>query len=314
MSYLESETKKVLKTKLSLKLQNRIKGVSAGIVAVIIYASMFLVSRYGVKNNIGIYELAFIRYSIAGMLLLPLFFLRKTSGRSVLTLPQGGLLAIVAGIPYMLLIYFGLKYAPAAHAAAINTGTVPCVVALMTLAKESSLRDKLFKLGSYAAVIVGLFIFTGVSVLQMNHQVIIGDILFFLSGVSWAIFTLLSKKWQADSYELTSTISVISLLYVPIYLSLQGFSKLAAIPTRDILIQGLLQGVGSSIVAMLLFTYSIRKIGANHATLLSPFIPLLTAMMAIPLLHELLSPVQWLGVFLIISGIIFAARFQAGRG
>jgi len=296
------------------KWQDGIKGFIAGVLAVIIYASMFLVSRYGVINNIGVYELAFIRYSIAGVLLLPVFIWRKKNSKNILSLKQGVTLAILAGIPYMLLIYYGLKYAPAAHAAAINTGTVPCIVALMTLAKESTLTEKFFKLSSYSAVVIGLFIFTGVSIMQMNHLVIIGDFLFFLSGISWACFTLLSRKWQADSYELTSTISVISLIYVPFYLFIQGVDKLNAIPINEIYIQGFLQGVGSSIIAMLLFTYSIKKIGANHATLLSPFIPLLTAIMAIPVLNEKLSTMQWFGVLLIISGVIFAARIQAGRG
>lgn len=282
-------------------------GFLAGVGAVVVYALAFLASRYGVTTNIGEYEITFIRYFVAGIILLPTFIYFRTRHRSVLTMKRSFVLAFFAGIPYMLLIYSGLKVSPASHAAAINMATVPCVVAFIT--RERNFPSGAFSTASpYVLIFMGLIIFSGLDVLSYNLTILLGDFLFLLSGVFFGVFSVLSKKWGASPQETTANVCVLSLIALPVYLIIFGLKPLQALSVDVILGQALIQGVGTSIIAMLLFTYSLKTLGAKKATLLSPFTPVVTALLAMPLLGEALDITQWIAILVIVAGVILASR------
>jgi drug/metabolite transporter (DMT)-like permease len=94
-------------------------------------------------------------------------------------------------------------------------------------------------------------------------------------------------------------------LYMPGYVLLAG-AQLAAAPWREIVIQGVFQGVLSAVVALLLYTRAVAILGAARGAVFAALVPTFSLLLAIPLLHELPTQLQLTGVVLVTAGMVFA--------
>lgn len=94
------------------------RGAVYGLAAVCIWAGFIVVSRLGVRTSLTPWDVAAIRFAVAGLLLLP-YALKK--GLALDRLGWLGVAAIVTGCgaPMVLLVNAGLLFAPAAHAGAL---------------------------------------------------------------------------------------------------------------------------------------------------------------------------------------------------
>ena len=70
------------------------------------------------------------------------------------------------------------------------------------------------------------------------------------------------------------------------------------------------QGILASIVSLILFSVAVQNLGPQRATLGNATVPIFAAMLAVPVLGELPSLIQWLGIALVVSSVILAARMQ----
>lgn len=109
------------------------RGAFYGLAAVCIWAGFIVVSRLGVRTSLTPWDVAAIRFTVAGTLLLPCA-MRK--GLALNRLGWLGVAAIVigCGAPMVLLVNAGLLFAPAAHAGALFPGVMPLMVALFAAA------------------------------------------------------------------------------------------------------------------------------------------------------------------------------------
>jgi drug/metabolite transporter (DMT)-like permease len=138
----------------------------------------------------------------------------------------------------------------------------------------------------------------------------LGDALLFLTGISWGLFTLFARVWNVRPLQATTIISVLSMIYLPLYFAFfyRGF---ATASTTHILLQVGYQGLGMSIAALYLVTFAVRRLGAQLTSLFSPLIPVMTTMMAVPLLGEVPTPSQWVGVALVAIGMVTDWRLSS---
>src|SRR6516162_5267980 len=107
-------------------------GAIYGLAAVCIWASFIVVSRLGVRTSLTPWDVAAIRFAVAGILLLP-YLIRK--GLALDRLGWIGVAAVVTGCgaPMVLLVNAGLLFAPAAHGGALFP-VMPLMVALLAAA------------------------------------------------------------------------------------------------------------------------------------------------------------------------------------
>jgi drug/metabolite transporter (DMT)-like permease len=134
----------------------------------------------------------------------------------------------------------------------------------------------------------------------------LGDTMFVLGGMFWASYTLGSRAWRVEPLHATAVVAVVSmLLYLPVY---GWFTEpnLAAAPWREILIQAVFQGVLSAIVALLLYTRAVAILGAARGAVFAALVPSFSLVLAIPLLHEIPTTLQLVGVVLVTAGMVFA--------
>ena len=89
-------------------------------------------------------------------------------------------------------------------------------------------------------------------------------------------------------------------------------STLAQAPAAEIAMQAVYQGVLVVFVAMILYTFAVRQLGAQTVALLMAFVPGLSALAAVPLLGEPLSLLTLVGLGAVTLGAVLAARAVPG--
>src|ERR1051325_11725321 len=106
-----------------------LRGAAYGLAAVSIWSGWIVVARLGLKTSLTPWDIAALRFGVAGLLLLPYVV---SKGLALKRLGWLGLAAIVVGggAP-ALLANAGPRFAPAAHAGALFPGVMPLAVALL---------------------------------------------------------------------------------------------------------------------------------------------------------------------------------------
>jgi drug/metabolite transporter (DMT)-like permease len=151
-----------------------------------------------------------------------------------------------------------------------------------------------------------------------------GALLVLLCAASTTAYFLASDRWTPRVGSITFTVWAMSAASLGLAMhALLVPSARPPMPGRDDL--WLLAGlVGiATVFAMLMTAEGVRRLGAQRAAVVSTVGPPATILFAVPLLGERLNLVQWLGVVLIIAGILvmeltrtgaFASRGQAAPG
>jgi drug/metabolite transporter (DMT)-like permease len=273
--------------------------VVAAVLAMLLYGGQFVVSRWSMQRTLSLWDLAALRFAVAGLLCLPLA-LRRGAGVS-----WGRLLvlAAAAGAPYTLILFAGLTLAPAAHGAVIITGGTPVLSALMTWAWLGE-RPRAASVAGFAAIVAGLVLASlpGLHA-GTGSRVWLGDLFFVVAGVLWALYTVCARRWHVDPIRVTAAVWALAFLYVPIYAALAGARVLEA-PRGEIVFQGVYQGIGVAICALGLYSLAIRVLGAPVASLFMPLTPIFGVLLGVPILGEVPSAVQVIGMVAVGAGMV----------
>ena len=207
------------------------RGAFYGLAAVCIWAGFIVVSRLGVRTSLTPWDVAAIRFTVAGTLLLPCA-MRK--GLALNRLGWLGVAAIVigCGAPMLLLVNAGLLFAPAAHAGALFPGVMPLMVAMFAAAilKETFGRQKSLGLDLIVVGAVGIVWGTGGTIGTVQN---VGHLLFLAAGLAWAGYTVAMRRARLDGLHAAAIAAIASLvLYLPAYAWIAGGRGLRASHTR----------------------------------------------------------------------------------
>jgi drug/metabolite transporter (DMT)-like permease len=104
-------------------------------------------------------------------------------------------------------------------------------------------------------------------------------------------------------------ISAFSLPYVPVHLLVFGWGGLAAAP-EEALFQALYQGLGVGLLANALYSHCYAVMGPGRAAIFPPLVPVLGTLLAALVLAEALSAGQFLGMALVVSGMLLAGLWR----
>jgi drug/metabolite transporter (DMT)-like permease len=254
------------------------------------------------SSALDAWDVTALRFGVAGIVLLPLFVKRGLNG---IAFGRALLLACGAGAPYVLLTAGGLAFAPAGH---MGVMTPSCMLLCSTIGSRLILNDPL----NTGRVIGVLAIFSGLVAMGWdglaNHgdRTWIGDAMFLTGGVFWATYTIASRKWRVAPVPTTAIVAVLSFIaYLPPYFWFAG-AKLAAAPWREVAIQAVFQGLISAVVALVFYTRAVAILGAARGAVFAALTPTVSLLLAIPLLHELPTHLQLVGVALVTAGMVFA--------
>jgi drug/metabolite transporter (DMT)-like permease len=282
-----------------------------------IWAGFIVVARLGIKTSLRPWDIAAIRFTVSGSLLLP-YAIRK--GPALERLRWTGLAAVVAGCgaPMVLLANCGLLFAPAAHGGALFPGVTPLMVAILAavILREAFTFQK--RIGCTLIVVgaIGIVWDAGGTIGTSQN---IGHLLFLSAGLAWACYTVAMRRARLDGLHAASLAAVASLaFYLPIYVYFAGSSVFKA-PLSDIALQAIVQGFLTGIVALLLYGRMVSILGATSGAAFLALTPAMTGLMGIPILGELPSAMDWMAIVVISTGVYIVsggplpgriARFQ----
>lgn len=272
-----------------------------GLSAVCIWAAFIVVSRLGVRTSLTPWDVAAIRFTVAGVLLTP-FLARK--GLALDRLGWTGVAAIMAGCgaPMVLLVNAGLLFAPAAHGGALFPGVMPLMVALLAAAVLGEAFTARKTMG-LVLIVVGAIGIVWASGGTIGSRQNIGHALFLCAGLAWACYTVAMRKARLDGFHAAAIAAGVSLaVYLPIYLAIAGGSLLTA-PIFDVALQAIVQGVLTAIVALLLYGRMVSLLGATAGAAFVALTPATTALLGIPVLGEWPSAIDWPSIGVISAGV-----------
>src|SRR5262249_19185773 len=240
-------------------------GILAMTGVVVVYGANFVAVRYSVQHGLAALDLAALRFGAAGFALLPYLFRLGIRDLGGIGWPRGIALSALAGAPYTVVFFLGLSRAPAAHGAVLNPGLVPSVVFLVLVALGHDVFSARRAI-SLALIVVGLVLVTQTA-FTARGEMLIGDALLLATGISWGLFTVLLRQWEVRPRQAAATVSVISMVYLPLYFALWYHGVAASVP--HMIAQAFLQGVFNSALAIVLLTFAVRRLGAQLTALFS---------------------------------------------
>ncbi len=273
--------------------------------AVAIFGASFAISRFATQHGLTAEDLVTLRFGTAALVLLPLFARRGLGTCAGIGWKRGIALAFTSGAPMNLLMTTGLTYAPAAHGAALAPGTVTIVGVVYSIVISRIVPPTLTLVG-LALVLAGLAAVALAGAASGSANVVFGDVCFFLTGLLWGFYPVLTHRWRIDPMTGAAICAVLSLPYVVGYFVL-GHPNLFRADPWLVLGQALFQGIINTIIGLWLWGSAIRVVGMSRTQLYPPLIPVVGALMAIPILGEVPGPIQATGVVLIVGGLGLSA-------
>ena len=276
-----------------------------GLAAVSIWASWSVFTRLAVTTRLDAWDIAALRFGVAGLLLAPVVMRR---GLARQRLGSRGLAVIIGGqgAPYVLVAASGLQFAPVRDQSALNPGSMPLFVALLAAAVLGEGLSTVRKFGlaltvAGAVVIIGWHGGGG----AWNFSRTFGDALFLFAGFLTACFTVAMRQAQLDPLHAAALVAAGSLV-IPVYFALCG-TRLVLLTLPDIAIQAIFQGVLVTIVGVVLYGRAVAILGASSGAAFGALVPALSALFAIPLLGEWPNKTEWFAIVLISGGVYLAS-------
>ncbi|HEV7321373.1 MAG TPA: DMT family transporter [Ensifer sp.] len=289
-------------TMVGVGADSRRLAILAGFAVVAITTVQFVAARFSLKGDLTAADIVSLRFAGAALVFLPLLLKTGTAKLKALGWRRAGLMALLTGLPYPLIINQGLSMAPAAHAAALS----PAVIVFFSfLFSRIVFKDKISRarLAGIAMIIAGLMLF----VVQQGvggGETVRGDLLFAGSGIMFAAYAVLVRRWSVDAATATIAVVLLSCLPLPL-LHVLAPSGLATASIGEVGTQFVIQGFLAGALSSVLYTYAVRQLGPQPASLFMPCIPVTTTAAGMVVLGEVPTVLQIVAIAIITSGMIF---------
>lgn len=243
--------------------------------------------------------LATIRSAIGGgLLLVAVVLLRKISFRTwswKWTILAAASIALFQG-----LFFTSIRLTGVAIGTVVTIGSAPMFSGMLEWLFWKTRPSKVWGIATIMTI-------TGCMLLFINsgdRAIHLGGVgLAVCAGLSFAVYTNMSKQLMAQQEALPAvamTFSICAVLLLPFSIS-SGFSWLAEMQNLWTMI---FMGVMCTSIAYLLFLSGLQKISSSSAVTLSLAEPLTAAMLGVLLVGEHLSSTSWVGVAMLLGGIV----------
>ncbi|MDE1149080.1 MAG: DMT family transporter [Azospirillaceae bacterium] len=291
-----------------------LRGALWGLLAVVVWAGSFVMTRMGVKAGLNAYDLVALRYLTAGALMVPVLVRR---GLAFDRLGWGGLVLLVAGsgAPYALMLAAGARYAPASHAAALTPGPMAAMTAILS---ALFLRERLPKAGwaGIGLILGGSLLIGGPSLFAgAGEGAALGHALFLGGAFLWAVYVIVLRRSGVGPLHATAIVAVGSaVIYLPLYL-LALPQNVSHVSWHQVALQAFYQGCFTTLVGLAAFNRAVVLLGATGAAALPALIPVATLGLGTVMLGEVPTMAEIAATLLIGGGVLVTtiARNRAAR-
>ena len=282
-------------------------GMVCGIGASLCWAAGFIGARHGLDVGFTPADLTLHRYGWAGVVLLPLVLRGSIGDLNGIGWGRGILLTMLGGAGVVLLSYSGFLLVPLGHGGVIQPSCAMLGgVLLATLILREPLRPAR-ALGA-AVIVCGLLVIGGEAIATIGTHGIVGDLMFVLAGLMFALFGTLLRLWHIPAMKAAGVVSVLSLIALPLYIATSGFERVIAIGWWENILQAIVQGLLAGPGALYLFVHSVGLLGAARASVFPALVPPFVLLIGWLLLGLPPSWLQLAGLAIVLSGFRLAQK------
>jgi len=252
------------------------------------------------------FTLAFLRFFLASLIIFP-FVARhiKVTPKDFFKILLLAYIGVVINISYF---FLGLKLAPSINVSIIGSADpIFLTIGGLMFLKEQPKRK----------VMIGTFIsLTGILLIILRPMLehgpntsVTGNLFFVISSLAVICYTLLLKKFDLKYSTLTIVFWIFflsGLMFFPLFLNeSKNLQPLQHLDFRSDL--GILYGtIFSSVFAYSLYNFGVKNIKANEIGIFTYLDPIVTVLIALPLLGEQITFSYLLGALFVFSGIFIA--------
>lgn len=287
--------------------KTRLAGIACAIAVIFLYSGFTLVSKLGFASSLKMIDVAALRFSVAGMVMLPILLSYGLGGlrcRDVMALTFFG------GLGFALLAYTGFFLAPASHGGVLLHGTIPLFSFLFARFIHHT-RATVGRTVGLSAVFLGIIAMIWDSLHASTPRQMFGDSSLLLASASWSAYGLILQRLKLKPAHSAAIVAVFSMCcFLPVYLMLP-YGDLSAASWQEILFQGIFQGVLIGSASIFLYTQAVALLGAVEMSLFSAAVPCLTTVVAVFLLGEVPSAYAIAGVATVTIGMGIAMNSQS---
>lgn len=262
-------------------------GAAALVATVLLWSSFALSSRALGATGLTPLDTALLRFATPVVLLAP--WAPRTL-RSLRGAPLASLALVLAGgLPHFLVYAWGARLTSAGLTGLLVPGTVPLFVALLLFAArgERVARGRLLSLGLLVCGVVAsaTLVSTGAGLLGVG--------VLLAAGLAWAVYTVGLQGTGLDVVGVALVLGVVStagslLLAVTGALPSGLLTGGARLP--DVALCVVVQGVGTGVLSTLCYVTAVQRLGGSTTAVAGALSPVVTAVVAVPLLGEPLPP------------------------
>ncbi|HWK40406.1 MAG TPA: DMT family transporter [Croceibacterium sp.] len=280
----------------------------------VFWAGNSIVAR-AVRLDVPPFTLAFVRWAGASLALAPFAIRPLLQDRQALRAGWKPVLLLgVLGVgAFNGLLYSGLQYTTASNALLLQAAT-PAAVVLLDRLFFRVLSPLWQNLGVLASILgVAVIVFQGDLAHVVNLHFGFGDGLILCSVLVWSLYTVLLR--------LRPDVSPITFVAVTFFIGVVTMAPFAAWEWRagdpvnwrpGVIAAFLYVSLLPSLLSYFIFNYATDVVGPARAGQAITLMPLFGAFLSSMLLGERLYPYHFVGMALILAGIVLGA--MAGRG
>jgi len=269
-----------------------LSGFLAGLSVVFIWSGWIVFSRSGLQSQLTAADITLLRFVTAALVTLPWAIRYRWKGCSITRVL---VVALGCGFPYTLLSFWGISLNSAANAGVLVNGSLPAITAILAVFWQKAKLSKALWIVIVAMIISNALLLFGARDGWQLHP--FGLLLLLSAAVVLSTYMMAIKRWSIKLSDIIVWIPLVNaVLFFPIWLVMP--SSLMSAALNDIAFQMIYQGLVVSVCGLLLFSFSVQKLGALNASFFMAFVPVVTAFLATAVLSEYPQPLQWLGITL----------------
>ena len=281
-------------------------GLFAAIATVTIWAAFMLVTRFAVQDNFTVEEVLVLRLIPGAIVMIPWMWKLGILPRGV-PWPRALMLMIGASAVSPYVVSKGLEFAPASDGGALAPGMLPFWAALAAYALAREIPGPRRRIG-LAMILTGAVVVSLWPILGGARDGAWRGHLMFLTGSGlWAIYSVIFRQsGLTPMHGLVIGLFWGTLAITPLLL-LSGNVSFATANWGDIAVMMVIQSLIIGILAMVLFSYAVRLLGAAESSAFGALTPILALLGGVMFLGESVGPLKVFGVVLVAAGVFLAS-------
>lgn len=284
---------------------SHVTGYAAAWTIVLVWSFWLIVSRVANESGLTVYDLAAMRYGLASLVAVPLcLYYKPWRG---LRLSQIAILSFILGPVYILIVFSGFLYAPAAHGGIFMNGVLPLISILFGIFLFRKLPGVQQILGAALILVSSVVLAWDTSVTRFQTAWI-GDLMFVVGAIFFSSYVILSERWQLRPMQIIFCGTVVNAaLYLPVWV-LWLPSGLAEAPMGPLLLQSVYQGFVPNLIGLLFVAHASRTIGNANTSSILAAVPGGGAFLGLVILGESLSLTSVLALVILTAGLLMSVR------